>query len=336
MPGRGFQAGKYRYGFNGKEKNDEIYGEGNAYDFGDRIQDSRIGRWLSLDPLFNKFPNYSPYLFAINNPITIIDFDGRDIIGFIKELSNKNNGYQNASLMWTKSETYMKTLGRFANINSKIDDSKSLGFSNNGDLFKVNISFDVINDPDAGFVGYSRIQVKSNGHWVDLKGYSGLLKDLAKSDFKVQVTFNKGYTSFGEKLIAGNHEMIVHAEEQGELINKIGIGYDAKTLQNEYTELVNSNKQHREAFNGRNVKYEKSNDEMESAINIDEKYSKCVMSDHPTDKDIRKDYGTTGIGGAKEAANRTGRHTPLQSFQTERSNEKSDFNRKAEKVYEKP
>ena len=194
----------------------------------------------------------------------------------------------------------------------------------------------IISLPSKSIIVIGLLIANKYGHWVDLKGYSGLLKDLAKSDFKVQVTFNKGYTSFGEKLIAGNHEMIVHAEEQGELINKIGIGYDAKTLQNEYTELVNSNKQHREAFNGRNVKYEKSNDEIESAINIDAKYSKCVMSDHPTDKDIRKDYGTTGIGGAKEAANRTGRHTPLQSFQTERSNEKSDFNRKAEKVYEKP
>ena len=38
------EGGTYRYGFNGMEKSDEVYGEGNAYDFGARIHDPRIGR----------------------------------------------------------------------------------------------------------------------------------------------------------------------------------------------------------------------------------------------------------------------------------------------------
>ena len=328
-------GGGYRYGFNGKEKDDDIYGDGNAYNFGDRIQDPRIGRWLSIDPLFNKFPNHSPYSFGINNPITIIDFDGRDIIGFIKEMTNKNNGYQNASMMWTKSETFMKTLGRFSNINSKTDDSKILGFNKSGDLSKVNIGFNVVNDPDAGFVGFTRIQVKAEGKWLDLQDYSGSLKGLTKKDFKVQVTYNNASTNFGEKLLSGNHEIIVHAEEAGELINKLGIDYDAKALQNEYVELVNNNTQHREALNGRNANYEKANDEMEASIKSDPKYSKGVMGD-AVNKDIRSDYGTKGTGGNEEAANRAGRHTPLQSFQTERKFEKSVFNKKAENVYETP
>ena len=62
MPGRKYEAiSGYRYGFNGKEKSDEIYGEGNGYDFGARIQDPRVGRWLSIDPLTKKFPSQSPY-----------------------------------------------------------------------------------------------------------------------------------------------------------------------------------------------------------------------------------------------------------------------------------
>jgi RHS repeat-associated protein len=68
----------YRYGFNGKEKSDEIYGEGSAYDFGERIYNPRIGRWLSLDPLQKKYPAQSPYNYVENNPLVYKDIDGRD------------------------------------------------------------------------------------------------------------------------------------------------------------------------------------------------------------------------------------------------------------------
>ena len=44
---------KYKYGFNGMENDDDINVDGGSYDFGGRIYDSRLGRWLSLDPLRN-------------------------------------------------------------------------------------------------------------------------------------------------------------------------------------------------------------------------------------------------------------------------------------------
>ncbi|HSH65089.1 MAG TPA: RHS repeat-associated core domain-containing protein, partial [Bacteroidia bacterium] len=75
MPGRG-KNGSYRYGFNGKEKDDELKGGGNSYDFGARIYDPRLGRWLSTDPLQKKYPGESPYSFAGNSPIVLLDNDG--------------------------------------------------------------------------------------------------------------------------------------------------------------------------------------------------------------------------------------------------------------------
>jgi RHS repeat-associated protein len=66
----------YRYGFNGQEKDNEVKGVGNSLDFGARIYDSRLGRFLSLDPLAGKFPWQSPYIFAGNNPIFFIDENG--------------------------------------------------------------------------------------------------------------------------------------------------------------------------------------------------------------------------------------------------------------------
>ncbi len=78
LPGRNFNSKEYRFGFNGKEKDDETYGEGNEYDFGDRIYSPRLGRWLSVDPLQKKYSWLTPYHFTANNPILYVDKDGRD------------------------------------------------------------------------------------------------------------------------------------------------------------------------------------------------------------------------------------------------------------------
>jgi len=69
----------YRYGFNGKEKIDEQYGiEGTAYAFEYRIHDTRLGRFLSVDPLAPEYPWNSTYAFAENRVIDGIDLEGRE------------------------------------------------------------------------------------------------------------------------------------------------------------------------------------------------------------------------------------------------------------------
>ncbi|MEI6348307.1 MAG: RHS repeat-associated core domain-containing protein [Bacteroidota bacterium] len=78
LDGRTFSSDKYRFGFNGQEKDDEVKGEGNSLDFGARIYDSRLGRWLGCDPLAVKYPNLSPYNYCANNPIKFVDYDGKD------------------------------------------------------------------------------------------------------------------------------------------------------------------------------------------------------------------------------------------------------------------
>ncbi|MFH2096546.1 MAG: RHS repeat-associated core domain-containing protein, partial [Bacteroidota bacterium] len=70
----------HRFGFNGQEKDDEITGvTGSHLDFGARVYDSRIGRWLACDPLAIKYPNLSPYQYTANNPIAFIDPNGKEI-----------------------------------------------------------------------------------------------------------------------------------------------------------------------------------------------------------------------------------------------------------------
>ncbi|WP_394773836.1 RHS repeat-associated core domain-containing protein [Flavobacterium sp.] len=75
MPGRQYNAATgYRYGFNGKEKDNK---DGIVqYDYGFRIYDPRLVRFKSVDPLTGSYPYFTPYQFASNNPIVNIDLDG--------------------------------------------------------------------------------------------------------------------------------------------------------------------------------------------------------------------------------------------------------------------
>lgn len=77
MPGRSFATDKYRFGFNGKEKDAEgMGGGGSTYDYGFRIYNPQIAKFLSVDPLTKSYPWYTPYQFAGNMPIWAIDLDG--------------------------------------------------------------------------------------------------------------------------------------------------------------------------------------------------------------------------------------------------------------------
>ena len=91
MPGRKFGENSYKYGFNGKEKDDEVYSAtGTSYDYGFRIYNPRLGRFLSVDPLFKSYPWYSSYIFSGNKPINTIDLDGEEEVYIIKWYKNGN------------------------------------------------------------------------------------------------------------------------------------------------------------------------------------------------------------------------------------------------------
>jgi RHS repeat-associated protein len=76
MPGRNISSSTYRYGFNGKENENEVKGPGNQLDYGKRIYDTRLGKFLSVDPLTESYPWYSPFQYASNTPTFATDVDG--------------------------------------------------------------------------------------------------------------------------------------------------------------------------------------------------------------------------------------------------------------------
>ncbi len=76
MDGRSFTSSDYRFGFGKQEKDDEVKGKGDALSFKYRIYDTRLGRFLSIDPLFKEYPWNSTYAFAENSSIAFIDLEG--------------------------------------------------------------------------------------------------------------------------------------------------------------------------------------------------------------------------------------------------------------------
>ncbi|MGE7775630.1 RHS repeat domain-containing protein [Chitinophaga sp. NPDC101104] len=95
MPGRMFNLGgsSYRYGFNGKENDNEVKGvEGSQQDYGMRIYDPRVGRFLSVDPLTREYPYYTPFQFAGNKPIWAVDRDGLEDEWYMKARANAISG----------------------------------------------------------------------------------------------------------------------------------------------------------------------------------------------------------------------------------------------------
>lgn len=97
MSQRTFNSSQYRFSFNGKEKLDETYEDGNEYDFGNRIYSLRLAKWISLDPLQKNYPGITPYNYSLNMPTMLYDPDGRDF----RKATTTGNGVKTITIETT-------------------------------------------------------------------------------------------------------------------------------------------------------------------------------------------------------------------------------------------
>lgn len=66
-------------------------GGGSTYDYGFRIYNPGIAKFLSVDPLTVSYPWYTPYQFAGNMPVWAIDLDGLEPYKNAYKFANNGN-----------------------------------------------------------------------------------------------------------------------------------------------------------------------------------------------------------------------------------------------------
>ncbi|MFN5310235.1 MAG: RHS repeat domain-containing protein [Candidatus Kapaibacterium sp.] len=107
--------GNYRYGYNGKEEDNEIKtnsgDNGKSLDYGARWYDPRKARWDAVDKYEAKYVGISPYVFVLNTPIQAKDPDG-NVVLFINGMHNGDGGQ---SKYWGGYDyKFMETIGDFS------------------------------------------------------------------------------------------------------------------------------------------------------------------------------------------------------------------------------
>ena len=88
-------AAPHRFSFNGQERDDEVSGEGNSLSFKYRVEDSRLGRFFSVDPLYRSYPWNSNYSFCENQVTNSIELEGLESWPLAGTVSTVNGPYKN-------------------------------------------------------------------------------------------------------------------------------------------------------------------------------------------------------------------------------------------------
>jgi len=223
----------YKYGFNGKENVDDVYGNDVGVDFGARIYDGRLGRWLSVDKKGINYIGNSPYLFGLDNPIIFIDTDGNGILNYT-QLTTKGSGSSVSAAQLLEAGNFQ---GGYLKDNFGVD-----GINNKNNL---DISFEMVSglknpnngDKVFGMTGVYVITV--SGGKVDLGTYVDNPDDPTDnvSSFEVAVKIESidAPENQTESVI---HEVTVHAIAYKDLIDKYYLDGNISQLVSSYNDLV--------------------------------------------------------------------------------------------------
>jgi RHS repeat-associated protein len=245
QPGRSYNAPNYRYGFNGKEKDDEVTGvTGVTYDYGFRIYDSRIGKFLSVDPLTKKFPWYTPYQFAGNKPIWALDLDGLEEIYYFTAQRKKFAGLDQVVTLLNNSGIMRELQKKFEAGNKLTDIYINVRPLSSNERGKTNpIYIDGINPPKNGIKLYQNDAAKDIDDTKDKeaqlwfitertlkKGKTAIFVDLSddlvkKAGLDIEAVKKLAFTIV--------HEILIHAIDEKDRKDDIKTGKEHKDFYND-------------------------------------------------------------------------------------------------------
>ena len=119
------------YKYNGKEYDGK---KGlNWYDYGARMYDAALGRFMTVDPLAEKYYPMSPYGYCLNNPIKFIDADGR-----LPRIYIERKGFGHAFVtVGNGDNTIVYTYGRYGELGKDKSSARNTSPTGEGVLIKL-------------------------------------------------------------------------------------------------------------------------------------------------------------------------------------------------------
>ncbi len=189
------------YLFNGKELDEET----GLYYYGARYYNPRISLWYGVDPVAEKYPNFSPYCYTMNNPVMLIDPDGMEIDEGSKKEWERQKGYVTKQ----RDKLQSKSDGLVAKAEKKGWNSEQLAKKqgNLGErISSLNISLETMGTLEASDQVYSLSQVASGelgGLTLDTKNNVISINYGSTSNFVHEMThagqFETGDMAFNSK-----------------------------------------------------------------------------------------------------------------------------------------
>jgi RHS repeat-associated protein len=182
------------YTFSGKEKDSET---GYSY-FGARYYDSDLSIWLSVDPLADKYPSMSAYMYVAGNPVMLVDPDGRDwfqneLTGDVYYNSDMRKGQEGTGAMtgegWQhlgKNGMFMKDENDFQNSDHFVLFRNGAGLAEGETGPKYNNNTDGTSSLEASFKGDNAKK------FMAINGYSYVPKEYEYLNNTIETTLPEG------------------------------------------------------------------------------------------------------------------------------------------------
>jgi RHS repeat-associated protein len=220
---------EYRYGFNGMERDDEVKGSGNNYTTEFRQYDSRLGRWLSIDPLLKSFE--SPYAAYSNSPVYLADPNGADTTVSTSTAQKTVDKYgkqyfekkkRNGDVKQKKNKDYVQGFSDMINDFENDKDAEVI-FTDNYEDIKDLAPEGLFDDGGVGSVfsdGNGKYYVFFNDKELNKGSHTGYPSGVLEETFHMHDIL---YTNNGEFVMQGGKSFVAQWEAYDEARAKIWV-----------------------------------------------------------------------------------------------------------------